>query len=77
MPPRSLLRSVLRHSARDLLIGLIVTTCIGLALLLDAQATLAQQYTLGLIAWSILLALLQGEASAVSPSAISADPVRR
>jgi hypothetical protein len=64
MPPR-FLRSVLRHSARDLLIGLIVTICIGLALFLDAQATLAQQYTLGLIAWSILLALLQGEAPAV------------
>lgn len=65
MPPRPLLRSVLRHSARDLLIGLTVTICIGLALLLDAQATLAQQYALGLIAWSILLALLQGEAPAV------------
>jgi hypothetical protein len=64
MPPRPL-RSVLRHSARDLLIGLIVTICIGLALFLDTQATLAQQYTLGLIAWSILLALLRGEAPVV------------
>lgn len=51
----------LRYSARDLFIGLIVTGCISLGLFLDSEASLMQQYTLGIIAWAILWALVRGE----------------
>src|SRR5919106_3804113 len=53
--------TILRHSGRDLFIGLIVISCISLALFLDAEASLIQQYILGIIAWAILLALVRSE----------------
>jgi hypothetical protein len=53
--------TILRHSGRDLFIGLIVISCISLALFLDAEVSLIQQYILGIIAWAILLALVRSE----------------
>lgn len=64
-PSHALTMRSIKDSRRDLLIACVVIGCIGLGLFLDSNSSLTGQNTLGVCAWSILLALLAAEDNSV------------
>lgn len=49
------------HRIRDYFIAALTFICVAISLNMDASGSLAQQNTMGLIAWTFLVALLYGE----------------